>query len=167
MRSWSVNTIMADDPELTTRLEGDDMRQPLRVVLDSQLRTRMSAGAVGPTPSSPPLARVAWARPRSQPPAAPDGRGGLEPLLDELGKRGILSLLVEGGSECTPFFARGLVDKVHARRGASTNRGREALGPVGGPGVERPPRPYPLRELDATRLGTDLLITGIRGCSQG
>src|SRR2546430_6097519 len=43
-----VNTVISDDPELTARLEGEDVRQPLRVILDSQLRTRMSAKAVGP-----------------------------------------------------------------------------------------------------------------------
>jgi diaminohydroxyphosphoribosylaminopyrimidine deaminase/5-amino-6-(5-phosphoribosylamino)uracil reductase len=81
--------------------------------------------------------------------------------LDELGKRGILSLLVEGGSEVhASFFARGLVDKVHAYVAPRLIGGRDALGPVGGPGVERLAEAITLRELDATRLGTDLLITG-------
>ena len=94
-------------------------------------------------------------------PAALDGRVALEPLLDELGKRGILSLLVEGGSEVhASFFAKGLVDKVHAYVAPRLIGGRDALGPVGGPGVERLAEAIPLRELDATRLGTDLLITG-------
>src|SRR5258708_25583767 len=42
-----VNTVIADDPELTARIEGEDPRQPLRVVLDSQLRIRQSARIVG------------------------------------------------------------------------------------------------------------------------
>ena len=42
-----VNTVIADDPELTVRLAGDTSRQPLRVVLDSQLRIRQSARVVG------------------------------------------------------------------------------------------------------------------------
>jgi diaminohydroxyphosphoribosylaminopyrimidine deaminase/5-amino-6-(5-phosphoribosylamino)uracil reductase len=157
-----VNTIMADDPELTTRLEGDDMRQPLRVVLDSQLRTRMSARAVGPnTLIATTRAGRMGAAEVLKLPAGPDGRVALEPLLDELGKRGILSLLVEGGSEVhASFFARGLVDKVYAYVAPRLIGGREALGPVGGPGVERLAEAIPLRELDATRLGTDLLITG-------
>jgi diaminohydroxyphosphoribosylaminopyrimidine deaminase/5-amino-6-(5-phosphoribosylamino)uracil reductase len=157
-----VNTVIADDPELTTRLEGDDMRQPLRVVLDSQLRTRMSARAVGPNTliASTRAGRIGTAEVLKLP-AAADGRVALEPLLDELGKRGILSLLVEGGSEVhASFFAQGLVDKVHAYVAPRLIGGREAFGPVGGPGVERLSEAVPLRELDATRLGTDLLITG-------
>lgn len=157
-----VNTIMSDDPELTTRLEGEDVRQPLRVVLDSQLRTRMSARAVGPNTliATTRSGRMGAAEVLKLP-AAVDGRVALEPLLDELGKRGILSLLVEGGSEVhASFFASGLVDKVHAYVAPRLIGGRDALGPIGGPGVERLTDAIPLLELGATRLGNDLLITG-------
>jgi diaminohydroxyphosphoribosylaminopyrimidine deaminase/5-amino-6-(5-phosphoribosylamino)uracil reductase len=94
-------------------------------------------------------------------PAAADGRVALEPLLDEIGKRGILSLLVEGGSEVhASFFASGLVDKVHAYVAPRLIGGREAPGPMGGAGVERLAEAIPLRDMDAIRLGADLLITG-------
>jgi diaminohydroxyphosphoribosylaminopyrimidine deaminase/5-amino-6-(5-phosphoribosylamino)uracil reductase len=157
-----VNTVLADDPELTARLEGVDARQPLRVVLDSQLRLRMSAKVVGPN------TLIATTRPGRMGaaevlrlPAAADGRVALAPLLDELGKRGILSLLVEGGSEVhASFFAQGLVDKVHAYIAPRLIGGRDAPGALGGAGVERLAEAIPLRELDATRLGTDLLVTG-------
>ena len=157
-----VNTVISDDPELTARLEGDDVRQPLRVILDSQLRTRMSAKAVGPnTLIATTRAGRMGAAEVLRLSAAEDGRVALEPLLDELGKRGILSVLVEGGSEVhASFFAHGLVDKVHAYIAPRLIGGREALGPLGGAGVERLTEAVSLRELDATRLGTDLLITG-------
>jgi diaminohydroxyphosphoribosylaminopyrimidine deaminase/5-amino-6-(5-phosphoribosylamino)uracil reductase len=94
-------------------------------------------------------------------PAADDGRVALAPLLDELGKRGILSVLVEGGSEVhASFFAAGLVDKVHAYMAPRIIGGREAPGPVGGVGIERLVEAIPLRALDTTRLGTDILVTG-------
>jgi diaminohydroxyphosphoribosylaminopyrimidine deaminase/5-amino-6-(5-phosphoribosylamino)uracil reductase len=157
-----VNTVIADDPELTARLDGDEVRQPLRVVLDSQLRLRMSAKVVGPN------TLIATTRPGRMGaaevvklPAAADGRVALEPLLDELGKRGILSLLVEGGSEVhASFFASGLVDKVHAYVAPRLIGGREAPGPLGGAGVQHLADTIPLRDMDATRLGPDLLITG-------
>jgi diaminohydroxyphosphoribosylaminopyrimidine deaminase/5-amino-6-(5-phosphoribosylamino)uracil reductase len=157
-----VNTVITDDPQLTARLEGEDARQPLRVVLDSQLRLRMSAKVVGPnTLIATTRAGRMGAAEVLRLPAADDGRVALEPLLDELGKRGILSVLVEGGSEVhASFFAAGLVDKVHAYVAPQIIGGREALGPVGGAGVEHLADAVSLRELDATRIGTDLLITG-------
>jgi diaminohydroxyphosphoribosylaminopyrimidine deaminase/5-amino-6-(5-phosphoribosylamino)uracil reductase len=80
-----AGTVRADDPALTVRhVEGDD---PLRVVLGS----------------APPDARVhpciEWS-------------GGLDELLDDLGRRGVVQLMVEGGARVIgSFHAAGLVDR--------------------------------------------------------
>jgi diaminohydroxyphosphoribosylaminopyrimidine deaminase/5-amino-6-(5-phosphoribosylamino)uracil reductase len=157
-----VNTVMVDDPELTTRLEGVEARQPLRVVVDSQLRLRMSARVVGPnTLIATTRAGRMGAAEVVKFPATADGQVALQPLLDELGKRGILSLLVEGGSTVhAAFVSEGLVDKVYAYVAPRLIGGREAPSPLGGAGVEHLAEAVPLSELDATRLGADLLITG-------
>jgi diaminohydroxyphosphoribosylaminopyrimidine deaminase/5-amino-6-(5-phosphoribosylamino)uracil reductase len=94
-------------------------------------------------------------------PPAGDGRVALEPVLDELGRRGIMSLLVEGGSEVlASFVSQGLVDKVYAYTAPRLIGGRGAPGPVGGAGVEHLAQAVPLREIDAIRIGPDILITG-------
>jgi diaminohydroxyphosphoribosylaminopyrimidine deaminase/5-amino-6-(5-phosphoribosylamino)uracil reductase len=81
-----AGTVRADDPELTVRLDGP-VRQPLRVVLGH----------------APPTARV-------HPCLEHDGP--LEALLDDLGQRGVLQLLVEGGpSVAHEFVASNLVDR--------------------------------------------------------
>jgi len=157
-----VNTVIKDDPELTARLGGAELRQPLRVIIDSQLRTPPTAKVVG--------ANTLIASTRSggvgdaetmQLPATADGRVALEPLLDALGKRGILSLLVEGGSEThSSFFAAGLVDKVQAYIAPRLIGGRDAPGPIGGKGVDHLVQATPLRDVDMTRLGADFLVTG-------
>jgi diaminohydroxyphosphoribosylaminopyrimidine deaminase/5-amino-6-(5-phosphoribosylamino)uracil reductase len=157
-----VGTVIADDPELTARLDVEDIRQPLRVILDSRLRTRMSAKVVGPKTliATTRGGRVGTAEVLVLP-ATPDGRVPLAPLLDELGKRGILSVLVEGGSAVHgSFFAEGLVDKVHAYVAPRLIGGRDAPGAIGGSGVEGLLQAVQLRDLDATRLGADILITG-------
>jgi diaminohydroxyphosphoribosylaminopyrimidine deaminase/5-amino-6-(5-phosphoribosylamino)uracil reductase len=157
-----VNTVIADDPELTARVDGEESRQPLRVVVDSQLRVRQSAKIVGPNTliATTRQGRMGGAEVLRLP-AAPDGRVALLPLLDELGKRGLLSLLVEGGAEVhASFFAEGLVDKVYAYVAPRFIGGREAPGPLGGAGLERLADTPHLRELDYVRLGDDLLITG-------
>ena len=157
-----IKTVMVDDPELTTRIGGVPARQPLRVVVDSQLRLRMSARVVGPnTLIATTRAGRMGAAEVVKFPATADGQVALEPLLEELGKRGILSLLVEGGSTVhASFISQGLVDKVYAYVAPRLIGGREAPSPIGGAGVERLAEAIPLRELDATRLGADLLITG-------
>ncbi len=157
-----VNTVIADDPELTVRVYGDASRQPLRVVLDSQLRIRQSAKIVGSNTliATTRQGRVGGAEVLRLP-AAADGRVALPPLLEELGQRGVLSLLVEGGAEVhASFFAEGLVDKVYAYVAPRLIGGKEAAGPLGGTGVEHLAETVQLRELDYVRLGKDLLLTG-------
>jgi len=157
-----VNTVIDDDPELTVRIDGEESRQPLRVVVDSQLRIRQSAKIVGANTL---IATTRQGRMGAAEvlrlPAAPDGRVALPPLLDELGNRGLLSLLVEGGAEVhASFFAEGLVDKVYAYVAPRLIGGRDAPGPLGGTGVERLAETPQLRDLDYVRLGDDLLLTG-------
>src|SRR4029077_492820 len=133
-----VGTVVADDPELTARIGGSEPRQPLRVILDSQLRTPPSAKVVGPN------TLIATTRTGEVGAAeilvldqATGGRVGLGPLLDEFGRRGILSVLVEGGAEVhASFFAEALVDKVQACIAPIIIGGREAPGPVGGAGIQ-------------------------------
>ncbi len=83
-----AGTARADDPELTARPGGVPAeRQPLRVVLGR----------------APKAARL---RP------ALEMTGDLRGVLDELGRRGVLQLLVEGGAQVAGEFHRaGLVDR--------------------------------------------------------
>jgi len=157
-----IKTVLHDDPELTARIDGQDARQPLRIVLDSQLRIRQSARVVGPNTviattrqGSVGLAEVLKL------PATEGGRVDLVALLDELGRRDILSVLVEGGAEVhASLFAQGLVDKVVAYVAPNLIGGRDAPSPLGGNGVERLDEATHLTAVDVTRLGDDFLISG-------
>jgi diaminohydroxyphosphoribosylaminopyrimidine deaminase/5-amino-6-(5-phosphoribosylamino)uracil reductase len=154
--------VIADDPELTTRLDGEDSRQPLRVVLDSQLRIRQSAKVVGANTliATTKAGRVGAAEVLRLP-AGADGRVSLPALLDELGKRGTLSLLVEGGAEVhASFFANALVDKLYAYIAPRLIGGREAPGPLAGQGIDHLAAATHLHDLDFVRLGDDLMVTG-------
>ena len=110
-----VETVLADDPELTARLPGRPVDQPLRVVLDSRLRT-------------PPTAKVAQggdsliltlAEPAPVGSAAVerveagDGRPSASAALSALKRRGVSSVLIEGGGQVAASFLRaGLVDRL-------------------------------------------------------
>ena len=157
-----VNTVIKDDPQLTTRIEGREVRQPVRVVLDSHLRTPKTARVLGErtliaTSSAGDMECAELLRL----PPGPDGRVPIEVLLDQLGQRGILSLLVEGGAQThASFVAAGLVDKVYAYIAPRLIGGSEAPGPVGGGGIERLSEALRLRDTDVMSLGDDILISG-------
>jgi diaminohydroxyphosphoribosylaminopyrimidine deaminase/5-amino-6-(5-phosphoribosylamino)uracil reductase len=157
-----INTVIADDPELTVRLDGEDLRQPLRVVVDSQLRIRQSARVVGANTliATTRTGRVGAAEVLCLPADASE-RVSLPALLEELGKRKLLSVLVEGGGEVhAAFLAQGLIDKAYAYIAPIVIGGRDAIGPVGGAGIERMKDAIRLREIDFARLGDDLVISG-------
>jgi diaminohydroxyphosphoribosylaminopyrimidine deaminase/5-amino-6-(5-phosphoribosylamino)uracil reductase len=90
-----------------------------------------------------------------------DGRVALKPLLDELGRRGVISLLVEGGAEThASFFGQGLVNKVYAYVSPKLIGGRNAPGPLGGPGIERLADAQSLHDTEILKLEEDFLMTG-------
>ncbi|MFP6600522.1 MAG: bifunctional diaminohydroxyphosphoribosylaminopyrimidine deaminase/5-amino-6-(5-phosphoribosylamino)uracil reductase RibD [Deltaproteobacteria bacterium] len=104
-----VGTVQADDPRLSCRLPG--ARQPLRVILDSALRTPAGARAIsGPGDCLLVGASTAPATKARRLEAAgaevllfgkggAKGKRGWGRVLTELGRRGVLELLIEGGAE--------------------------------------------------------------------
>ncbi len=119
-----IGTVLADDPLLKDR-SGLARRRPLlRVVLDSRLRLPLDSQLVRSADGDLLVfcgIEVAGERVRALEGVGVEvvrveGDGGrleLEPVLQELGRRKILSLLLECGAELNgAFLAAGLVDKV-------------------------------------------------------
>ena len=141
-----VETVIADDPLLTVRLPGLEQRSPVRIVLDSRLRTpvasRLVAGAAahplwivaaeGAAPEAEaPLRKAGAAVLRV--PAGPDGRVDLRRALQALAARGLTRLFCEGGPHLAEALAAAdLVDEIVVVTGAATlaEPGLPALGPV-------------------------------------
>ncbi|HXG41564.1 MAG TPA: bifunctional diaminohydroxyphosphoribosylaminopyrimidine deaminase/5-amino-6-(5-phosphoribosylamino)uracil reductase RibD [Dehalococcoidia bacterium] len=165
-------TVLADDPHLTARPGGRmARRQPLRVLLDSHGRIPLTARAldgaaptlVATTEASPREWRDALAARGVEVLVLPrdGGHVALEPLLRELGRRGILSLLVEGGGELLgSFFDARLVDKVHAVIAPLVIGARDARAAVEGRGAAVMAEAVRLRGVTVRRLGGDILVTG-------
>jgi diaminohydroxyphosphoribosylaminopyrimidine deaminase/5-amino-6-(5-phosphoribosylamino)uracil reductase len=132
-----AGTVRADDPELTVRLgrrRPAGARDPLRVVL----------GHV------PPGARV---RP------ALEHHGPVEPLLDELGRRGVLQLLVEGGARVAwELHAAALVDRYVFYLAPVLLGGDDGVPFFSGPGAPSLADAWRGRLLGARRLGEDLRV---------
>ena len=109
-----IETVLADDPELTARLPGRPVDQPLRIVLDSRLRTPATARIAGPNtliltaaaPSPVGGAEVEQVE-------VEDGRPAPKAVLAALKRRGVGTLMIEGGGRvAASFIAAGLVDTL-------------------------------------------------------
>jgi len=165
-------TVLADDPSLNRRL-GLSETHNVRVLLDRRLRTPPESrmfdlpGAV--------LIYTAPGHEDGRPhlEARLESRGAevvekttLEDVLEDLHRRGIQSVLVEGGGGIhAAFVEAGLFDRVAIDCAPLLIGGTGAPGPVGGKGadlLEQAPR---LERLEAISCGTDVILEGLRdGC---
>jgi diaminohydroxyphosphoribosylaminopyrimidine deaminase/5-amino-6-(5-phosphoribosylamino)uracil reductase len=161
-----IGTVLADDPLLTARPPGP--RTATRVVLDSRGRLPPDAQLLQ-TAAEAPLLWVTNAdtpTPAAFPgevlhPPAVDGRPSVVALLDELGRRRMTNVLVEGGAGVLGgFFDAGAVDEVHAFVAPRIAGGADARGPVFGRGVDRIADAWRLGEWESERVGDDWLLHG-------
>jgi diaminohydroxyphosphoribosylaminopyrimidine deaminase/5-amino-6-(5-phosphoribosylamino)uracil reductase len=169
-----VNTVLADDPQLTARgPEGNPLpRQPLRVIVDSHCRTPGEARMLG-QPGRTLIASTGKAPAENvtrleragaevlQLPAGEDGRVGMRELLAELGRRDVVSLIVEGGGMVIgSLFDAGLVDKVYAFIGPVIIGGAQASSPVEGRGAEYMTAVWRVERASVRTVGPDWLVVG-------
>jgi len=109
-----VETVLHDDPELTARLPGRAVDQPLRVVLDSRLRTPATAKLAGENTlilTAAPPAPVGAAQVRQV--EVEDNRPSIPAVLRALESVGVASLLIEGGGQvAASFLQAGAVDRL-------------------------------------------------------
>ena len=169
-----VATVIADDPLLTTRLPGRDVRHPLRIILDSQGRIPEDARVLDPALPAKTLLATTSALPANRRqslesrgvellslPADDHGRADLSALLAALGQRQITSLLVEGGGTVLEsFFRARLVDKVVVFLAPLLIGGREAPGALSGEGIAHLADATRLERVRVEHVGEDLLVTG-------
>ena len=110
-----VETVLMDDPELTARLPGRPVDQPLRVVLDSRLRTPAAAKVASGGDSLILTARepAPIGSAMVEQIEAIDGRPTPAAALAAIWRKGATSLLIEGGGQvAASFLCAGLVDRL-------------------------------------------------------
>lgn len=172
-------TVLKDDPLLTVRHGGKPGRKITRVVMDSRLRTPLSARLLS-APEGGPVVIFAGAN-------APDfkvqalERAGVAVVVDgtsdrfspaealrELGRRDIASVLVEGGSALiTSFLEAHLADKAVVFVAPKLIGGRSSPGLMGGKGAEKIADCLELANVRSFSLESDIIIEGYIKCSQG
>lgn len=168
-----VGTVLADDPELTVRLAKG--RDPIRVVLDSDLRTPLKSRLVRHASKAPtwivhaldvPAARVArWSKlPGVELHALPRGRDQRLPLravLQLLAQRGVTSVLVEGGAQLHgALLDAGLVDRAAVYVAPVILGDARAIPMAAGKGELRIADAFRLHAPTIKQLGQDVLFTG-------
>jgi len=170
-----VNTVLADDPQLTARScggRGGSARvQPLRVIVDSKGRAPLTARvfnepgktllALGRSVTPEERKNLARADVEILELPSEEGLVDLERLMKMLGEREVTSVLVEGGGTLLgSLFDHGLVDRVVAFIAPAIIGGKEAKIAVGGKGVDKVADAIKLERVRLEKFGDDLMVSG-------
>ena len=159
-----AGTVLRDDPSLTDR-SGLKRRRPLvRVVLDDQLRLSPKS-ALATTTAEAPVILVGTSGGEDLKNKGVEvltlNPENLPAVLDELGRRSIQSVLVEGGAAVAgSFIDAGLVNKVTFFIAPKIIGGIDAPSAIAGKGVERLSEALELERVEITQRGRDIEVTG-------
>ncbi len=165
-----IGTVLRDNPLLTTRIRGG--RDPYRIVLDSRLRIPEEAKVIGTSPSKVIIAATELAsRERIEKLEkrgvrilfldSKEGRVDLKSCLSKLGEMGIMSLLVEGGSQVNgSFLDEALIDKLILFLSPRVIGDQQAPGIFGGRGGSNLQEAVAIKEMKPKRIGEDILLQG-------
>jgi diaminohydroxyphosphoribosylaminopyrimidine deaminase/5-amino-6-(5-phosphoribosylamino)uracil reductase len=165
-----IGTVLADDPSLTVRIDGmdDGFRQPLRVILDSQLRTPPDAKLldlpgetliVTGTVDAGNEARLTRSGVRVVPLPLQDGQLDLPAVLQYLGTLQVNEVHLEAGATlCGALMQAGLLDELVIYM-APHLMGDAARGLFALPGLEQMAQRIRLSINDIRAVGDDWRIT--------
>ena len=168
-----IGTAIADDPSLTTRLKGGRTKDPLRIVLDSNLRLSPSARMLhqdsdaktwvfcGQKPSVKRRKDLESAGAKVIPVQLDNnGRINLKAVADYLGRARITSVLVEGGGRVHGSFLRnGLIDQV-CLFVAPIFLGSDAIPVIDGLGLSSVQEAARLKDVTFRRFGDNVMLEG-------
>lgn len=163
-----IGTLLADDPAMTARLDDEEVLQPLRVVLDTQLQTPVTAKLAQPPGS----ALIIYGEERAERrraleqagfdllrlPLGDDGRLDLTAVLDALGQRDINEVMLEAGPTLNgAWLQAALVDEWVVYM-APCLLGDTARGLFNLPALRGMEQRWNLRWLDVRQVGADLRL---------
>ena len=178
-----IGTVIADDPQLTTRLQKGG-RDPIRIVVDSRARISLDAKILNLNSAAPTIVAVTekansenikkLEEKGAEVLVTPekDGQVNLKNLLSELGRREIQNLVVEGGGTLGySLLEQGLVDKIYCFIAPLIFGGERAPSFIGGDGITSVSDAWSLEDLEIKNYDKDLLLVGyVKGgknsCSQ-
>lgn len=140
-----IGTVLSDDPQLTTRLPNGG-NNPIRIILDSQLRTPVHAKIITDNSTETWIVvgkeihqqlKSAYKQPHVK---IIEMKNGIHipELLQHLGELGIMSLFVEGGATVnSSFLTAKLIDQLIVYMAPKLVGGQDAATCFGGRGIEQ------------------------------
>jgi diaminohydroxyphosphoribosylaminopyrimidine deaminase / 5-amino-6-(5-phosphoribosylamino)uracil reductase len=165
-----IGTALADDPQLTARIEGV-ARQPRRVVFDSEARLPVGSKLVKGVAEVPVTVVCSRAASRTAVQSLESAgvdvivatgqneRARVEDALDELGAREVQSLLLEGGPHLAgAFLEAGEIDEARVFVAPLMTGGRDAKTAVEGMGFQQIGSAPRALHVEFDRLEDDLLL---------
>ncbi|HMA67661.1 MAG TPA: bifunctional diaminohydroxyphosphoribosylaminopyrimidine deaminase/5-amino-6-(5-phosphoribosylamino)uracil reductase RibD, partial [Desulfosalsimonadaceae bacterium] len=168
-----VDTVKADNPGLTTRLEGEKGVDPHRIILDSRLSIPEDAKVLQLNSASDTFIVFHEAADREKPERlvakgarllqAPlqDGMIDIAAVMEILGGQNITSLLIEGGSRVMGSAIRsGIADKICFFYAPKILGGDDGAAICSGPGPERMAGSIAIVDISVKRFEDDVLISG-------
>ncbi|MDQ1772318.1 bifunctional diaminohydroxyphosphoribosylaminopyrimidine deaminase/5-amino-6-(5-phosphoribosylamino)uracil reductase RibD [Labilibaculum euxinus] len=168
-----VDTVIADDPMLTTRLGKGEGRNPVRIVVDSSARIPLESKilntgvqaktivAVTDKVDSVKIAQIEDLGNSVIIAKSKNGRVDLADLMVKLGSEGIDGILLEGGATLNfSALEAGIVDEVMSFIAPKIIGGANSKSPVGGEGIKFMKDAIELENIIIGQLGNDLMLTG-------
>ncbi|MFE7062492.1 bifunctional diaminohydroxyphosphoribosylaminopyrimidine deaminase/5-amino-6-(5-phosphoribosylamino)uracil reductase RibD [Sutcliffiella sp. NPDC057660] len=165
-----VGTVIADNPSLTTRLPNGG-KNPVRIILDTHLRTPIDAGVINDRQAPTWIITSAEANEKKIEALTnqqvtvmklPTKEIEIENLLTLLGDRGITSLFVEGGATVNgSFLQSGAINQVITYIAPKLIGGAKAPTMIGGAGFSSMADCMNLRIKECTRIGQDIKIVSV------
>lgn len=166
-----IGTVLADDPLLTCRIPGG--RNPTRIICDSSLRLPLDSQLVQTARDVPTIVACADSAGIDKEKALAqkgvqvircgssscENRVDLCLLMKKLGELGLDSVLVEGGGQLNfSLLQAGLVQRIYSFVAPKIFGGAAAPSPVAGSGVLEVADAFSLSQIDARKIGSDVLI---------
>lgn len=167
-----INTIVKDNPELTVREIEGQIKNPKKIVLDPQARLPLNSKVLKIEPQNTimvvsdqaPRSRLEKIKSKGAQVIQLKAKNSFLPmdrLLKDLGRRGITSILIEGGGTTNASaLSAGIVDKINFFISPKIIGGSDSPTPVEGEGIDSLSKAIKLKELACERIGEDLLLTG-------
>jgi diaminohydroxyphosphoribosylaminopyrimidine deaminase/5-amino-6-(5-phosphoribosylamino)uracil reductase len=168
-----VDTVLSDDPLLNTRLKNRKGKDPIRIVLDTNLRIPEHAKVLNQDSQAKAVVVAGEHAPadRQEKVRATgasvllcptrQGKIDLQELMDRLGAMSITSILAEGGATLMGALIREkLIDKFYVFKAPKILGGSDGIPMAFGHGPKEMDQCLVLRDTEVKRFGEDLLFIG-------